>query len=50
MTVRPRKRRSQTWRTFLENHTKQLVSIDFFTVPTIRFQGLYVFLVLAGSD
>jgi putative transposase len=39
--------RSQNWRTFLENHAKQLVSIDFFTVPTIRFQVLYVFLVLA---
>jgi hypothetical protein len=38
---------SHTWRTFLENHAKQLVSIDFFTVPTIRFQVLYVFLVLA---
>jgi putative transposase len=34
-------------RTFLENHAQQLVSIDFFTVPTIRFQVLYVFLVLA---
>ena len=45
--VRPRKPPSQTWRTFLENHTKQLVSMDFFTVPTIRFQVLYVFLVLA---
>jgi putative transposase len=45
--VRCRKPPSQTWRTFLENHTKQLVSIDFFTVPTIRFQVLYVFLVLA---
>ena len=31
----------------LENHAQQLVSIDFFTVPTIRFQVLYVFLVLA---
>src|ERR1039457_4047213 len=38
---------SQTWRTFLENHVKTTVSIDFFTVPTIRFQVLYVFLVLA---
>jgi transposase InsO family protein len=38
---------SQTWRTLLENHLQQLVSIDFFTVPTIRFQVLYVFLVLA---
>ena len=26
---------------------KSLVSVDFFTVPTIRFQILYVFLVLA---
>ena len=45
--VRSRKPPSQTWRTFLEIHAKQLVSIDFFTVPTIRFQVLYVFLVLA---
>jgi putative transposase len=45
--VRSRKPPSQTWRTFLENHAKQLVSIDFFTVLTIRFQVLYVFLVLA---
>ena len=45
--VRCRKPSSQTWRTFLNNHILQLVSIDFFTVPTIRFQVLYVFLVLA---
>jgi hypothetical protein len=45
--VRSRRPPSQTWRTFLENHAQQLVSIDFFTVPTLRFQVLYVFLVLA---
>ena len=45
--VRCRKPPSQTWRTFLENHAQQLVSVDFFTVPTIRFHVLYVFLVLA---
>jgi hypothetical protein len=45
--VRRRKPPSQTWRTFLENHIKSLVSADFFTVPTIRFQVLYVFLILA---
>ena len=45
--VRGRKPPSQTWRTFLENHVQRLVSIDFFTVPTLRFQILYVFLVLA---
>jgi len=40
-------RRSQTWHTFLRNHARDLVSIDFFTVPTARFTTLYVFLVLA---
>ena len=45
--VRHRKPPSQTWRTFLGNHVQNLVSVDFFTVPTIRFQVLYVFLVLA---
>jgi putative transposase len=45
--VRHRRPPSQTWRTFLENHAKSMVSVDFFTVPTIRFQILYVFLVLA---
>jgi putative transposase len=45
--VRGRKPPSQPWRTFLENHAQQLVSIDFFTVPTVRSQVLYVFLVLA---
>ena len=45
--VRHRRPPSQTWRTFLENHVKTMASVDFFTVPTIRFQVLYVFLVLA---
>jgi putative transposase len=45
--LRDRKPPSQSWRTFLDNHVKTLVSVDFFTVPTIRFQVLYVFLVLA---
>ena len=30
--VRSRKPPAQTWRTFLENHLQQLVSIDFFSV------------------
>ena len=45
--LRRRNPPSQTWRTFLANHVNDLVSVDFFTVPTIRFQILYVFLVLA---
>jgi putative transposase len=45
--VRQRKPPSQTWRTFLQNHIHSMVSVDFLTVPTIRFQILSVFLVLA---
>ena len=37
---------SQTWKTFLQNHVGELVSIDFFTVPTVSLRVLYVFLVL----
>src|SRR3954451_5668442 len=45
--VRRRRPPSQTWKVFLDNHVKSMVSVDFFTVPTIRFQILYVFLILA---
>src|SRR2546427_26220 len=33
---------SQTWRTFLANHVRDLVSLDFFTVPTARLRVLVV--------
>jgi hypothetical protein len=45
--ARDRKPPWQTWRTFLENHIKSLVSVDFFTVPTIDFRVLYRFVILA---
>ncbi len=45
--VKHRKPSSSTWRTFLDNHVGDLVSIDFFVVPTIRNTVLFVFLVLA---
>jgi putative transposase len=38
---------SQTWRTFLANHIGDLVSIDFFTVPSVRLRVLFVLVVLA---
>jgi hypothetical protein len=41
-----RKPPSQTWRTFLRNHLADLVSVDFFVVPTATFRVLYVFAVL----
>jgi hypothetical protein len=30
---------SQTWRTFLTNHVRDLVAVDFFTLPTARLRG-----------
>src|SRR6266446_6508036 len=42
-----RKEPSQTWKTFLNNHVGRLVSIDFFTVPTLQLRLLFVFVVLA---
>ena len=44
--IRHRKPPSQTWRTFLGNHLSELVSVDFFTVPTATFRVLYVFVFL----
>ena len=38
---------SQNWRAFLDNHVGELVSIDFFTVPTATFRVLFVLIVLA---
>lgn len=45
--VRPSTPPSPTWRTFLATHAKDLVSIDFFTVATVRFEILYVLIILA---
>ena len=47
--VRHRKPPSQTWRTFLKNHLSSMAAVDFFTVPTISFNVLYVFIVLAHN-
>jgi hypothetical protein len=38
---------SPTWKAFLTNHVTDLVSIDFFVVPTVRFRVLFVLVVLA---
>jgi putative transposase len=40
-------RPSQTWRTFLANHARDLVALDFFTVPTAGLRVLFVLVVLA---
>ena len=38
---------SQTWRTVLTNHVRDLVSIDFFTAPTAGWRVLFVLVGLA---
>jgi putative transposase len=45
--VRHQRPPSQTWRTFLKNHAKTLVSCDFFVVPTVFFRVLFVFVILS---
>jgi len=45
--IRQRKPPSQTWRTFLTNHTPEISAIDFFTLATAGFRQLYAFVVLA---
>jgi len=44
--TRHRRPPSQTWRTCLEDHARDVVSIDFFTVSTAAFWVLSVFLML----
>ena len=38
---------SPTWKTFVNNHVKDLVSLDFFVIPTVTHTGLFVLLILA---
>src|SRR6266704_2112847 len=45
--LRPRRPPSQAWRTFLKNHAKDLIALDFFTVPTATFRVLFVLVVLS---
>ena len=45
---RPKSRRrpSQSWWTFLQNHAGAMAAIDFFVVPAITFRLLYVMIVI----
>jgi putative transposase len=46
---RPKSRKpsSPTWKAFLNNHVKDIVACDFFTVPTASCKVLFVFILLA---
>jgi transposase InsO family protein len=45
--IRAPKPSSPTWRSFLKNHSKDIVSVDFIVIPTVRFTMLYVFIFLS---
>jgi transposase InsO family protein len=45
--IRTNKPPSQTWRTFLENHARNIIATDFFTVPTATFRVLFVLVVIS---
>jgi putative transposase len=46
---RPQKPPSPTWKTFLQNHVKDVVALDFFVVPTVTYKVLFVLLILAHA-
>ncbi len=41
-----RRETHQNWKTFLRNHTREILSMDFFSVPTINFKMLYVLIII----
>lgn len=45
--VRPCQPPSPTWKIFLKNHVTELISLDFFVVPTVTYKVLFVLLILA---
>jgi transposase InsO family protein len=47
--IRPRRPRSQGWKTFLRNHAAGIASIDLFVVRTISFKLLHGLVILHHS-
>jgi putative transposase len=45
--LRPRQSPLPIWKTFLHNHVKDLIALDFFVVPTVTHKVLFVLLILA---
>ncbi|MHB8963582.1 MAG: integrase core domain-containing protein [Saccharofermentanales bacterium] len=43
----PGAKQKQTWRTFMDNHSKGVWAMDFCVVPTICFKVLYVFIIIS---
>jgi len=47
MPESPQRTTGQRWRTFLKNHSSDIISLDFFVVPTIAFKVLHVLVFLS---
>jgi len=47
MPRRPQRTTRQRWKTFLQNHSSEIISLDFFVVPTITFKLLHVLVFLS---
>ncbi len=43
---RPTEAQLKKWKAFLHNHRDGIAAMDFFTVPTLSFQILYVFFII----
>jgi putative transposase len=45
----PDKKKQQSWMTFLKNHRDVISAMDFFIVPTVNFNILFVFFIIDHS-
>ncbi len=43
----PTKKQQQSWKTFLKNHKSGIWSMDYLVVPTIKFDLLYIFVIVS---
>src|ERR1035437_2460528 len=46
MPKKGKRTNGQNWKTFLKNHSKEIISIDFLTIPTINFKLLHDLVVI----
>ena len=46
MPKKGKRTNGQNWKTFLKNHSKDIIAIDFLTVPTINFKLMYVLVII----
>ena len=46
MPKKGKRNNGQNWKTFLKNHSRDIILIDFLTVPTINFKLMYVLVII----